>query len=782
MRPGRLLRGVAAVALLAALAAGGAGLWLASASLPQTGGELRLAALEAPVRIVRDRHGVPLIEAESERDAWLALGFVHAQDRLWQMEMHRRAGHGRLAEVLGPDALAVDRFMRTLGLGRAAEAGLARLEPEARGLLEAYAAGVNALIADAGVLPPEFLLLRHRPEPWKVADSLVFARLMAFQLAGNWRQELVRAGLARRLPPALMADLWPDAPADAPVTIGGSLPSEARLAELATLGGGAPSAGLGSNIFALSGERTASGAPLLASDPHLPLRAPGVWYLARIAAPGMEIMGGTMPGLPAVIIGRTPGVAWGFTTTNADTDDIFLERPDPADPTRYLVPGGSLPFATREELIGVRGGEPVRHLVRETRHGPVLSDLPGLATPEGDLLALSWTGLDPADTTVAAGFAMARARDGEELLQALRLFRSPVQNVAWADREGIGLAVVGAVPVRRSGDGRLPARGWSGEGDWQGFLPEEALPRVHGPASGVLVNANNAVVDSSFPHLITADWDSPLRAHRLEALLEGTSPLGLAAAQAAQHDELSLLASALLPLLRAVPPEDAVEAEILAALERWDGHMAPDAPEPLIFAAWQEAFAREVALDELGEHFFDLRPRQADLLVRVAGGREVWCDDIRSDATESCLNQATAAFHGILPALRAAHGEDWRAWRWGVAHPARMAHQPFERIPVLGRIFGIAVPDGGDSSTVDVAHYRPEGPAGPFPTVHAAGLRMLVDMAENGALFVTATGQSGHPLSTHHDDLARLWRRGTYLRLDPGASAEETPGLLLLPQ
>lgn len=776
-----LLAALAALAVLLPAAAGGV-LLLLRASLPQQEGRVTLDGLEAPVRVTRDRWGVPLIEAASEHDAWAALGFVHAQDRLWQMEMHRRTGRGQLAALLGASALPIDRFMRTLGLGRVAEAGVGHLSAEGRRLLEAYAAGVNARIEQAGWrLPPEFLLLRHRLEPWRVADSLVFARLMALQLAGNWRQELVRAALARRLPPERLADLWPDQPADGPVTLAGRLPDERRLVELALLGDGTPASGLGSNIFALAGSRTASGAPLLASDPHLPLRSPGLWYLARLQAPGLSVTGGTMPGLPAVVIGRNRDVAWGFTTTNADTEDLFVERPDPDDPDRYLAPGGPLAFETREEIIEVRGEDPVRHRVRATRHGPVLSDLPGFAAPGTDLLALAWTGLDPADSTVEAGFAMARAGSGAELRRALRLFRSPVQNAAWADREGIGFAVVGAVPVRRSGDGRLPAPGWTGEADWLGILPEDALPQGRDPASGLFINANNKVVNADYPHLITADWDSPARARRLETLLAESRAVGADQAARVQLDLLSAAAQSLLPLLRAIEPMEPGERSVLKALRAWDGGMRADAPEPLIFAAWQEAFARAVAGDELGEALLGLEPRRADFLARVVNGREVWCDDVTTVAVEDCAMQAAAALRRVLPALRARHGGDWHAWRWQAAHPARMDHQPFAQVALLSRLFGIEVPDGGDGTTLDVAHYRVEGPAGPFPTVHAAGLRMVADLAGTSALFVTATGQSGHLLSPHRTDLATLWSRGGHLALDPAAAPPDGPALILRP-
>jgi penicillin amidase len=366
-----LCGGLIGLVLLVSIGLAGGYLWLRQ-SLPKVDGTIQVEGLSAPVRIVRDRNDVPHIEAASFEDAVFAEGFVHAQDRLWQMDFRRRLGAGRLAEVLGPAALPTDRFMRTLGLARAAEASLAYLRPDTVRLLDAYAAGVNAyLTTRSGPLPPEFLILGYRPEPWAPADCLVWMRLLALDLSRNWRDELLRARLTKRLSEDQIADLWPESVSSAPITLvelARSLSADALAAALPP----SPPSGMGSNAWVLNGSRTQSGAPLLANDPHLRLSAPGPWYLAHLEAPGRTLIGATMPGLPGVALGHNGKIAWGFTNTGPDTQDLFVERVDPDDPAQYLTPAGWVPFATRDEVIRVQGGEPVTLHVRETRHGPVL--------------------------------------------------------------------------------------------------------------------------------------------------------------------------------------------------------------------------------------------------------------------------------------------------------------------------------------------------------------------------------------------------------------------------
>ncbi len=785
---GRLCAALAAVAAGLALGASALLLLLALGSLPVVEGELRLPGLEAPVRVLRDALGVPLIEAETEHDAAMALGFVHAQDRLWQMEMSRRIGAGRLAEVVGGEGLAVDRFMRTLGLYRAAEASLAHLSDEAQDRLAAYARGVNALLAGRnGPLPPEFLILHHRPEPWRPADSLVLIKLMALDLVASWRSELIRAGLLDRLPPAALDDLWPPVRADEVTTLEGPAAAASRSLPMAKPGDAAAAAGtaglaealasalppadpagLGSNIWTVAGAHTASGAALLANDPHLGLVTPAPWYLAAIRTPGGLVMGATLPALPVVVIGRNEHIAWGFTNTAADTDDLFIEEVDPADPDRYLTPDGSLPFEHREETIGIKGGKALHLRVRRTRHGPVLSDiLPGAAAlaGKGRVLALAWTALGEEDRTLEAGIALARATGWDGFEAAIDLFHSPVQNAFYADRDGrIGMAMAGRLPLRRAGDGSLPAAGSDGSHDWLGLLPASQNPKTPGTkARGFLQNANNRLVDGRYPHLVTADWNDDLRARRivevLEAEIAARTPLDAEAMRRLQDDRLSILALDFLPHLLAVAPEDAGTAAVLARLAAWKGFSTADGPEPLIFQAWYRALVRHVLADELGAgfaRFAGIRARAMRHILEEAPG---WCDDAATqERVETCGDMAALALASALRELRAAFGPDWRSWRWGTASRVRMAHRPFDGVPGLGRLFSIGTDGGGDAGSVDVARYAAHAP---YATIAAASLRIVADLGEPGTLHaILPTGQSGHPLSSHFSDQTESWRKG----------------------
>src|SRR5438067_3312308 len=441
--------------LLVCVIAGGGGLYLIS-SLPQLDGRIAVHGPAGEVRIARDADGIPLITAASDPDAAFGLGFAHAQDRLFQMELQRRYGAGRLTELFGPQALATDRQMRVLGLYRAAEAELATLSPAVRRGLDAYAAGVNAFLATRrGALPPEFLLLGFRPDPWRPADSLVWGKLMDLELAGNYRGELLRARLARTVSADDLAVLYPEYPKEAPTTLAElatiyrQLPLDRLYAALPPLVGPI----YASNNWVVDGAHSESGKPVLANDPHLGFAAPGFWYLARLKTPQGEIAGGTVAGVPLVVVGHNDRIAWGFTTTGSDVEDLFIEQIDPANPGRYLTPDGSAAFMTREEIIEVRGAAPVRLTVRATRHGPVLSDVLSEGTAEsGYVLALQTSFLDPDDRTADALWNMNRARDWTGFRAALANVVGPQQNIVYADTGGtIGFIAPARIPIRKSG-------------------------------------------------------------------------------------------------------------------------------------------------------------------------------------------------------------------------------------------------------------------------------------------------------------------------------------------
>lgn len=768
--------GIAAVVLLLLLVITGAGFffWLRT-SLPQTEGTAALPGLAANVSVIRDQHGIPTIRASTEADAYRALGYVHAQDRLWQMEQMRRLGAGRLSELTGPATLDYDRLMRTLGLYRLAERGVELASSGLRQALEAYSDGVNAwLETHAGALPPEFVLLRHRPEPWQAADSLVWGKLMAMQLTGNWHAELKRAQLTPYFTPQQIDRFWHADP-DAPRVPAAMAPLPPGLAKrtLAAL----PAALMprrASNIWALDGRHARSGKPLLANDPHLGLTNPSLWYLARIEAPGLVQAGATVPGVPMLLIGHNGRVAWGFTTTHGDTSDIFIEKTDPDDPNRYLTPDGALPFETREEIIKVRGGEDVSVTVRASRHGPIVSDTHGgsrqaLAAydkPEEIALSLSATLLDPEDRSAEALFRMNRAENAAAFRTALRDFHAPQQNVAFADVGGaIGMVTAGKVPVRRSGNGFLPVPGWTGERDWTGFVPFGELPQHLNPPSGRVLNANNAVAGPGYPHFLGRDFDTSHRARRIAERLDAQDRADAPAMTALQHDVLDLAAPELLAVILPMVPDGPARR----MLSGWDGQMLRDRPEPLLYHGWLRHLPKRLVDDEFaptGQEPPSLNSHQLAGMLRGGGN---WCDDVStSDRQESCAGIVRAALADAVAELSAAHGDDMTKWRWDDVHHARFSSMVLGRIPLLGPLFDVVVETGGSNSTVNRGTSILRNDSAPYRHVHGAGLRAVFDLSDlDASLFILAPGQSANPFSPHYDDLAADWGAGRYLRLAP---------------
>jgi len=754
------------VALLVALLSGL--LWLRT-SLPKTRGELALPGLSAPVEVVRDSHAVPYIYADSSEDALFALGFVHAQDRLFQMDFQRRVGAGRLSEVLGEAALETDRFLRTLGVYRVAERTLPHLSAETQGALEAYSAGVNAFLEGRrGALPPEFLILGYGPEPWRSADSLVWMKMMAWDLGGNWDDELLRARLLQVLPPERVAELWPPYPGDAPV----ALPDFTALYEklpLDDLWARSPKPlppGAGSNSWVLAGSKSVTGAPLLANDPHLGLQAPALWYFAHLSAPGLEVTGATLPGLPLVVLGRSDRFAWGFTNTGPDTQDLFIEQLGPGE--RYRTPTGWEYLRVREEIIRVKGQPDVPLTVRETRHGPLISDVSAAAAEvagaEGAsyALAFAWPALREDDRSVQAGLELNRARDWDEFTEALRDFHAPQQSIVYADVDGnIGLYAPARVPVRAAGDGLVPVPGWTGEYDWTGFVPFGELPHVFNPPPGQIITANHKLVPDSYPHFLTHDWSEPYRAERIAALLGAQDKHSLGSFRDIQADQLSRMANDFLPFLLAAQVDGAEARALQDRLAAWDGVMAADAPEPLIFSAWYRAFTRLVLEDDLGELFDDFWGFRPIFFRNVIAGQAWWCDHAETLEVESCELLAATALRQASQTLRERYGDDPERWRWGDAHYADHDHPVFGETP-LARFFNLRIPNGGDPFTVNAARYAIDGDGAAQTT--GPGFRAVYDLADlERSRFIHPTGQSGNPLSKHYRDFLRPWVEVAYL-------------------
>jgi penicillin amidase len=751
-------------------------------SLPQEEGEIRAQGLRESIEVLRDAYGVPHIRAKSLEDAVFALGFVHAQDRLWQLEVNRRTAAGRLAEVFGPSALEADRFLRTLGVRRAAEANLGKLNAETRALLEAYAAGVNAFLERDPVLPVEFTLTGARPEPWTPVDSLGWIKMMAWDLGGNWRTELLRLRLAKTLPTARIQELLPPYPGerhpelpDLGALYGGMEREGVRLAVTGTdpVTGSVPvTEGLGSNNWVVSGAKSATGKPLLANDPHLGLTAPAVWCFAHLKSPGFDAIGATLPGIPAIVLGRNAHFAWGFTNTGPDVQDLYIERLDGAGD--YLTPDGPQPFRLRDEVIKVKGADDVRLQVRETRHGPVISDVLRTAQdalPRGHVLALQWTALRDDDLTMQSAVKLARAQDWPGFLGALRDFHAPQQNVVYADTEGnIGFVAAGRVPVRKPANelkGMAPAPGWLSKYDWAGFIPYSDLPHSYNPAAGQVVTANHRITPPGYPHFISSDWQPPYRANRIAELLRALPSHSVGSFARIQGDVTSLAVRELLPRLLATKPASEEAQRALQLLAGWDGVMSAERAEPLIVSAWWREFSRAIYADELGDAFRGNWLTRAQFLGAVLHDRDGqgrWCDDVRTSQVESCDAILSVTLDTALADLRKRFGSDMAMWRWGAAHVARHEHRPFSRVGWLAPWFDIVAPTPGDAYTVNVGRNRLEDEAHPFASVHAASLRAIYDLGDlDNSLYIHSGGQSGNILSPHYKTFTDAWARGDYI-------------------
>ncbi|NNE83159.1 MAG: penicillin acylase family protein [Alphaproteobacteria bacterium] len=786
---GYILAGLAGLAVVIVLVVAAGSAIILETSVPDYSGEDRIPQLGGSVTVIRDGNAIPHIFADTALDAYRALGYLHAQDRFFQMEMARRIGTGQLSELIGGAGLRTDRFMRTLGIGRLADAAVANMAPATRAATEAYTEGVNAWIESPNTgRPPELILLGEQPRPWRLADSAMWGRLMALLLSGNWTDELLRAQLAVRLDSQQVDDLWPGEPGDTPTTLAGLIdPSD-----LAAIDKAIPEflfQASASNQWVVNGDRSATGKPLLANDPHLGFMAPGMWYLARIVTPEFTGAGATLPGQPFFAVGHNSHLAWGFTTTHADTQDLFIERLNPDDSEQYLVPGGTLPFETRREEIAVRlRSEPEIVNVRTTRHGPVISDIsPSAATvaPAGHVLALAFPALRPDDRTADALYGINRAKTRGELMTALAQFHSPMQNMVFAFTNGdIGFVAPARVPLRKNGDGRTPVAGWTGDHDWQGFIPFTALPQRHNPSNGQIANANNRVVDGDYPHLITPDWPEGYRAARISTLLEGKAQHDSDSFTALQNDIVSPAAQALLPLLlKHLGPADGPNSQTAIDLLRgWDGAMDRARPQPLIFTAWLQNLGDQLYGDELGPHaprYGGIRPR---VLQRMLNDRRQWCDDIDTPQTEDCGATVTTAFAIAMEDMSERLGDDPTAWLWGDLHVARFEHPVLRRIPILGDLFAVAVATSGGDFTINRGTPRSRDKS-PFTHVHGAGLRTVFDLSDlDKSRLMIATGQSGHVRSPFFADTTVEWRDGRYLVLngDPAAVRARTTGELTL--
>lgn len=765
-----------------------AALWIYSRRvLPMTSGTMPLQGLRGEIRIERDADGIPTIKAASRDDAMFGLGYVHAQDRLWQLETHKRIGSGRLAESFGESALETDKFLRALGVRRVAAAQWEQASAETRAALNAYAAGINAYVQnEMSARPPEFILTGTVVEPWTPEDSMAWATMMAWDLGANWSAELLRLRMSLKLPVERINELLPPYPGDKPLPTADYAALFRGLKLSPSLGQQALNAapesgveGVGSNNWVVHGTHTESGKPLLANDPHLKLTAPALWYFARLEAPGFKVAGATMPGLPVVVLGQNEHVAWGFTNTGPDVQDLYIERIKPDDPTQYQTPEGWASFDTFTETIKVKGKPDVTLVARSTRHGPVISDagaaategITGLAKQPAYAIAMRWTALDLDSGTVDAALAFNTSRSVADFITASGKHLAPMQNMAVADDQGhIGVVSAGRVPVRKPENdlkGLVPAPGWDARYDWAGVLEPTWTPRETDPPRGWIATANQRIHPVDYPHFITSEWAAPYRQQRIEQLLAAKPKHDLDSLRAIQSDLYSPGTMRLMPVLRKASSAHPLAAAAQRELAAFDGVMVADKAAPLIAWAWARQLTQGVFRDDIGDPVYERqivgsRSFREGLEGVLERNDAWWCDNQATPVAETCDEQINTAFTRALDELQAAQGADVAKWQWGRAHQARSEHRPFSRVKLLSKWFELRTPVGGDTYSVNVSRVslRPDVTTGElYLDEHGPSFRALYDLGDpSKSRFMHSSGQSGIVFSPLYSSFVDRWR------------------------
>jgi penicillin amidase len=793
--------------------------YLASRSLPDYDATRSVNGLTAPVEIVRNNVNVPHIFGESDRDVFFGLGYAHAQDRLWQMVTMRRTAQGRLSEMFGERTLKSDELMRRLDIYRLAQASVEAQDAQTRAALEAYARGVNAWLDRVnnealGRGAPEFFLFDNAISPWVPADSIAILKLMGLRLSTHLSAEVLRARTSLVLEPERVADILPDAPGDGLA----ALPDYAALfdgvrgaTDFAAYDAGPEETPFypvpeqafagASNAWAAAPDRSAAGGTLLANDPHLGFSAPTLWYLARLELSSGDVIGGTIPGMPLMLLGRSADFAWGLTASYLDDQDVMIEEVNPDNPDQVRGLDGWTPLTTRSSIIRVKDKAPVTVKLRWSENGPILPPNHfnlGAVTPPGHIAAVSWTLLRDRDTSMSAAMKLMQAGSITEGIAAGADFIAPSMNVTMVDENAIALKTIGYAP-RRDADhmtyGRLPAPGWRAENRWLGREAYAANPQFVSPSGGIVGNTNNKLLDRPFPLHVSYDWGDTQRIQRWEFLMQNREVHTRESFMEAQLDTVSVTARNLLPLVGAdlwytgeAAPDGTPERRRQIALDllaNWNGEMNEHLPEPLIYMAWMRALQNRLIRDELGPltaAFPHLEPIFVERVFRDIDGAGVWCDVVQSAPTETCTDMARLALDDALLWIDEVYGGSDESLRWGDAHEATHDHPVLGTIPVLRWFVNIRQSTSGGDNTLMRGLTSGRDPD-PFLNVHGAGYRGVYDFADpNSSLFVTATGQSGHFLSRHYDDLGELWRRGEYvpMSLDPELARAASVGTTIL--
>ena len=788
----RITLGVAAVAgLLVSFA-----YFFLSRSLPDYSKTVEFSHITEEIEIVRDTANVPHIFGKNDQDTLFALGYVHAQDRLWQMTMLRRTAQGRLSELFGAETLTVDMVVRRLGIYSASRASLSALRSDTMAKLEAYAKGVNARLEEInlgnlGRGAPELFLFSNFIAPWSPTDSLAIIKLMGLQLSSHLESEVLRARVSLILDDDLLKDLLPDVPGSGVAELNdfasmfpSLLKQHASVAmpkhSLSPFKSIALSGA--SNAWAALPGRSASPGTLLANDPHLGLTAPSIWYLARLELETGDVIGGTIPGLPVILVGRSAGLGWGLTTANVDDTDVYIEKLNPANPNEYQSLDGFVPFFKKQSIIEIKDQKPVTLDMLWTENGPVLPASHynlGAITPEGHVTSVAWTLLSGQDTSFEAAFDIMVSGSVQAAMTASQTYIAPGQNLTLADKYQIAMRTIGALPKRdprHQSKGRMPTAGWLAVNRWQGMFDASVNPVFLNPTGGILGNTNNKYIDRPFPEHISYDWGDTQRVQRWTGLMQNREVHTRDSFIEAQLDSVSPTARALLPLIGAelwfqsenAPANTSLGRRQVALelLANWNGEMNEHLPEPLIYAAWIRALQIRLIEDELGplhEEFTQVEPLFIEKVYRDIVGAGQWCDVVQSTPVETCAEIARLALDDALAGLEKTYGSEITALRWGEAHQATHDHPVLGNIPVLKWFVNIRQSTSGGDNTLQRGKTIGTGP-NPYLNVNAGAYRGVYDFADpDSSVYIISTGQSGHPLSRHYDDLGELWRRGEYV-------------------
>jgi penicillin amidase len=724
-------------------------------SLPKEKGEITVAGLTSAVKVVRDRFGVPHVFAPTDQDLFFAVGYIHAQDRMWQMELFRRAGFGRLSEIFGAQTVEQDKYLRNLGFKDAALKDYENLTADIKEALIAYSNGVNAWMSAKKLdWPPEFLLLRHRPEPWGVLDSLVIKEILALTLCTDYRSELARAKLVEKVGRERALQILEEDVERPPVK---EITEEFSGSELAKLFFSAASRG--SNNWVVAGSRTESGRPLLANDPHLDITLPPIWYEIHLSSPGFNVVGVSFPGEPLVVIGHNAAIAWGVTNSGADVQDIYIEKLNDAQDA-YLDGDGWKPLLKKEESIRVRGRkEPEKMDLLWTARGPLLSSAGAEA---GASFSLRWT-IQEGGRIFKSLYLLDKAQNWEQFRRALELWDVPSQNFVYADVAGnIGYYLSGRIPRRDKATALFPVPGWEAKNQWTAYLDEEQKPHAFNPESGYIVTANNKIVPTDYPFYISCDFDAPFRARRIEELILGRAKHSVDSFRIIQNDVLSKRAELFLPYIRRLQPAEENARQACGLLSRWNGQMDAG-PEAALFSVFMNILQEQTFEDELGEGFQDFRRlfnrKQSGLLRILDDPTSSWFDRQETSKHENRDDIFTVSLEKAYRWLEKKYGPPDK-WDWAKIHALKFLHA-LGRVPVFFFFNRGPFPLDGDSFCIKASFSG--GLSGGFAATGGVSFRQIIDLADfSRSICVLTSGQSGHFLSRHYDDQISLWLKGEY--------------------